>query len=136
MREVAAALLFDRDGKFLIYLRDDKSEIPFPNHWDLFGGHVEAGETPQFALIRELEEELRVTPIKLEFFKSYECTVGDVYPNRKYIYLGRLAERATELTLYEGQELRGTDIQYFKDYRFANILDQIIADYLPEHLGV
>ena len=43
MIEIAQALLFDRDGKLLIYLRDDKPTIPFPNHWDLFGGHVEVG---------------------------------------------------------------------------------------------
>jgi 8-oxo-dGTP diphosphatase len=33
----------------IIYLRDDKPDIPFPNHWDLIGGHVEEGETPEQA---------------------------------------------------------------------------------------
>ncbi|MGZ8454255.1 MAG: NUDIX domain-containing protein, partial [Candidatus Binatia bacterium] len=58
MIEIAQVLLFDRDGKLLIYLRDDNPTIPFPNHWDLFGGHVEVGETPERALCRELQEEI------------------------------------------------------------------------------
>jgi 8-oxo-dGTP diphosphatase len=44
MRQIAQILLFDRNGKLLIYLRDDKADIPFPNRWDFFGGHVEAAK--------------------------------------------------------------------------------------------
>jgi 8-oxo-dGTP diphosphatase len=51
MKQIAQVLLFDRDRKLLIYLRDDKPNIPFPTHWDFFGGHIEAGETPN-SLIR------------------------------------------------------------------------------------
>jgi len=45
MKHVAMVLLFDRDNRLFVYLRDNKPEIPFPDHWDLFGGHVEDGET-------------------------------------------------------------------------------------------
>jgi len=60
MKHIAMVLLFDRHDRLLIYLRDNKPEIPFPNHWDLFGGHVEEGEAPEEALVRELKEELGV----------------------------------------------------------------------------
>ena len=54
MIEVATGLLFDSEGKLLIYLRDDKPDIPYHNCWDLFGGHIEEGETPEVALVREV----------------------------------------------------------------------------------
>src|SRR5512146_1078245 len=60
MKEIAMVLLFDRRNRLLIYLRDDKPDIPFPNHWDFFGGHLEEGETPEEALVREVKEELGI----------------------------------------------------------------------------
>ncbi len=34
----------------------------YPDMWDLPGGHCEAGETPEQTLVRELAEEIGVTP--------------------------------------------------------------------------
>jgi 8-oxo-dGTP diphosphatase len=69
MKEIAQVLLFDREGKLLIYLRDNKPEIPFPDYWDFFGGHIEEGETPDQALVREVGEELGVRLETWQFFR-------------------------------------------------------------------
>jgi len=129
MIEVATALIFDADGKLLIYLRDDKLEIPFPNHWDLFGGHVEPGETPEFALVREVQEELNIELVEYQFFKTYHCMEGDAHPNIKHVYSARTDQQADTLTLYEGQYLQGIELEHRHEYRFANILGRIIDDY-------
>ena len=109
MKQIAQVLLFDRHNRLLIYLRDNKPEIPFPNHWDFFGGHVEVGETPEQALVREVMEELGVNLPGWDFFRRYECLSGDAYPNTKYIYRARIDRTAEELTLYEGQRLVGIE---------------------------
>ena len=127
---IAQALLFDRDGKLLIYLRDDKPTIPFPNHWDLFGGHVEEGETPEQALCRELREEIGVTLEAWRLFRRYECLTGDVYPNSKFIYCAETDRRAADLPLYEGQRLAGIAAAERFDYKFANILGAVVEEFI------
>jgi len=55
---VAACALVDADGRVLIAQRPpDKSMAGL---WEFPGGKVEAGETPERALIRELKEELSI----------------------------------------------------------------------------
>ena len=81
MKKIAMVLLFDRRNRLLIYLRDDKPDIPCPNHWDFFGGHVEDGETPEGALIREVKEELGFELADWKFFRSKEVTIRLAYVN-------------------------------------------------------
>ncbi|WP_229904304.1 NUDIX hydrolase [Lentzea cavernae] len=44
----------------LLYLRDDKPEIRYPNTWCLPGGYLEEGERPHDCIRREIEEEMGV----------------------------------------------------------------------------
>ena len=51
--------LFVHDGRLLlVHRRPDRAD--HPDTWDLPGGHVEPGETPEQALRREVREELGV----------------------------------------------------------------------------
>lgn len=40
----------------LLIHRENNLNIPAPNKWDIVGGHVEAGENLDEALIREVKE--------------------------------------------------------------------------------
>jgi 8-oxo-dGTP diphosphatase len=130
MREISMVLLFDRDSKLLIYLRDNNPDIPFPNQWDFFGGHVEEGETPEQALVREVREELGIELKDWRFFRRYVCIRGDAYPNVKHIYWGRVDAAPEILTLYEGQKLASITNEERHDIRFANILGEILEDFV------
>ena len=55
---VVAAALVDSDGRVLIAQRPEGKQLA--GLWEFPGGKVEPGETPEIALIRELEEELGI----------------------------------------------------------------------------
>ena len=55
---VSAVALIDVDGRVLLGQRPEGK--PMAGLWEFPGGKVEAGETPEVALIRELEEELGI----------------------------------------------------------------------------
>jgi len=56
---VAAAALVDADGRVLICQRPEGKQLA--GLWEFPGGKVEAGESPEACLIRELQEELGIT---------------------------------------------------------------------------
>lgn len=69
--EVAVGVLIDREGRFLLTSRPDGK--PYAGYWEFPGGKLEAGETVEQALRRELHEELGITigpaePWKTEMF--------------------------------------------------------------------
>jgi len=71
MKKIASLIVENEKGEILLYLRDNIPTIPFPNHWDLFGGHIEEGETPERALVREVKEELDYDLKNYKFFRKY-----------------------------------------------------------------
>ena len=55
---VSAVALIDRDGRVLLAKRPEGK--PMAGLWEFPGGKIEPGETPETALIRELDEELGI----------------------------------------------------------------------------
>ena len=56
-------------GKILLGKRS-KHRTSYPNVWDMIGGHCENAEIPKQTLVRELQEEIGVTPIQFEHIKT------------------------------------------------------------------
>jgi 8-oxo-dGTP diphosphatase len=132
MKEIAAIILENDKGEFLLYLRDNKPDIPFPDYWDLIGGHVEEGETPEQALVREVKEELDIDLKEYTFYKRYVCLTGDAYENTKYNYTGKINVPIEEITLLEGVRPQFFSKEEIPDVKFANILKTIVMDYIND----
>jgi 8-oxo-dGTP pyrophosphatase MutT (NUDIX family) len=109
--DAAVALIAVGDAGYLVQLRDKKPNIFFPGHWGVFGGAVDAGETPEQALRRELREELGLIEFDARYFTrlvidfGYGGTgVGDV---ARHYFEVRIDPRAVDrLTLGEGRAMR------------------------------
>ena len=97
--EVALAML-EREGRWLLQLRDDIEGIIHPGTWGLFGGHLDPGETPEQALRRELLEEINWMAGELPFWFDHAD------PHRiAYFFRATLTVHLEELQLLEGQDM-------------------------------
>jgi len=126
---VATCLLFDKNNKLLMYLRDDNPAISYPNCWDLFGGIVEEGETPEQALVREVQEELGIILTQFTKFSEYDCLTDKARPNKKFVFYAHIDAVPGQLVLREGQHLTSIHLSERYQYKFANILGEIIDDF-------
>lgn len=64
-----AGALIVREGRILLGLRSPFRDM-HPNVWDIFGGHIEAEESIEQALVRELREELDIAPTEFSFLTT------------------------------------------------------------------
>ena len=72
---VCVAGILIRDGTALLVHRSPL-ERAYPNVWDLFGGHVEDGESEEEALRREAREELGIELLAWEWLdQAYDPAV-------------------------------------------------------------
>ena len=97
--EVALAML-QRDGRWLMQLRDEIPNIVAPGCWGLFGGHLDPGETPEQALRRELLEEISWQPLAVEL-----VMVHHIHRRTAHVYQAELSVPLEQLQLLEGQDL-------------------------------
>ena len=120
--EVALAML-QRDGRWLIQLRDESPTIVAPGCWGLFGGHLEPGETPEQALRRELLEEISWQPPDLEL-----VMVHPIHRRTAHVFRGELSVPLEQLQLLEGQDL---DLVSPEDFLMGSIWSTKLAAHRP-----
>lgn len=102
--EVVAAIIV-HEGKILATQRGYGD---FKDGWEFPGGKVDAGETPEEAIVREIQEELRVTitPEKLITTVEYD------YPNfhlTMHCFVSRIASGTIELVEHEAMKWLAKD---------------------------
>ena len=76
--KTVGALFIKPDGKVLLGLRAPTKKV-WPNHWDTIGGRVEDGESLEQALVREVREEVGVTPVEFRLIATIRERRPDIY---------------------------------------------------------
>lgn len=68
IHEIVAALII-QSQRILLGQRSATRAF-YPDVWDVFGGHMEPGEQQHETLVRELQEELGITPTQWRFLET------------------------------------------------------------------
>lgn len=113
MKEVTAAIIL-RDGNILIAQRGKNENLE--GKWELPGGKIEAGETPQQCLKREIFEELNVEVEIGDYFGEsiYKYPDGEI---RLLAYFAKIIKGKIKLSVHT--EVKWVSIKDMDKYDFA-----------------
>ncbi len=128
MKRKGCSIIFINDkDQILLFLRDDIPEIPFPNMWDVPGGHLEPGETPEKCIVREMREEM---DLQLEDFKLF--SVQEFDDRIEYTFWKKKNLDISQITLHEGQRLAWFSKEEVEKTELALGFNQILEGFFRE----
>lgn len=128
MKRKGTSIIFVNDQrKVLLLLRDDKPTIPYPNMWDVPGGHVDDGETPEQCIVREMKEEMDLTLEEFERLSVMEFT-----DRVEYTFWKRVNLDIEKIDLQEGQRLRWFTELEARNSKLAYGFNEIIDDFFKK----
>ncbi len=113
-------------GRVLLALRNHE---PFFDHWCIPGGHIDFGETPEQAIIREIAEETGLDTIEYSFLRHY----NEYYPKRDW-HAVALVFTATVSGQLKRQESEVKKLEWFSleealQLNLAFTHKQVLLDY-------
>jgi 8-oxo-dGTP diphosphatase len=76
--KTVGAMFVGSDRKILLGLRAPSKKV-WPCHWDTIGGRVEVGESLEDALVREVQEEVGVTPTQFRLIATVQERQPEIY---------------------------------------------------------
>jgi len=78
---IVLVILEDTHGRVALQLRSPLANIANPDHWGLFGGHVDPGEDDATAARREVEEELSclLDSAKMRYLRNLDRLATKIY---------------------------------------------------------
>ena len=98
--DVAVGVLIDGDGRFLLTSRPPGKV--YAGYWEFPGGKVEAGESIEQALRRELQEELGIT---IGAAQPWQVTLMDYPHARVRLHFCKVFAWQGEFAMLEGQSM-------------------------------
>ena len=124
----AGIILLNRNNEVLLLLRDNKIDIPFPNMWDIPGGKVEEGESPEQAIRREMKEEIGLANLgEINLFK--------IIPSENLtdnIFWKRLDLNTEVIDLKEGQRIEYFNLERIRKTKLAFNYNEVLESFYSE----
>ena len=128
MKRKGCSIIFINSHKqILLLLRDDTPGIPYPNMWDIPGGHVNKNETPEQCIIREMKEEM---DLDIEEFAPF--SVIEFADRTEYTFWVKADLDIAKIKLTEGQRLRWFTENEAKTTKLAYGFNQIVEDFFKK----
>ena len=111
-----AFVIIEKDKKFLLIKR---GKSPMEGCWAAPGGHVDKGETPYQAAVREMKEEIGEIKVGKNPFYIFTHDIRVGHRHRAHVFKGKAA----------GKIQAGTDASEFGWFGLAELKKLDIVDY-------
>lgn len=137
MTEICVIWLALPDGKVALQRRDKNTNIS-AGLLSLFGGHVEAGETPDEAMRRELAEEtsLNVPSLNISRVTNVELPHPNDPAITRMVYIYRTAIDSDDFEVFEGEGSETYSIADLKERQdLGSSLMYVMVHFKDLHLG-
>ncbi len=133
--KIAAGIILDADQK-RVFIAERNVTAHTGGFWEFSGGKIEQGESPEQAVIRELEEEVGITPTQIEHFMFLEHDYADRALSFDFFLIW---DFKGEPYGKEGQTCQWVDIADLDSFTFAqanvSVLQAVKQKFLPAHQG-
>jgi 8-oxo-dGTP diphosphatase len=130
MKRKGSSIIFvNNKRQVLLFLRDNKPDIPYPDTWDVPGGHVEEEETPEQCIVREMREEMGIVLKDFQLFSMMEFDDRIEYTFWKSENLD-----INKIILTEGQCLRWFTEDEVYETVLAYGFNRVMADFFKSEI--
>ncbi|TVR90419.1 MAG: (deoxy)nucleoside triphosphate pyrophosphohydrolase [Saprospirales bacterium] len=116
--------IIEVENKVLAVQRSEDMNLPFK--WEFPGGKIEAGETPQKSIVREIKEELN---LEIELVQALKPVVHD-YPNQRVQLIPFIAKMVGgTLKLLEHKQYQLLERNQLRDLDWAEADIPVVKQY-------